>query len=84
MYVEKITPNLDNQQLVPDQMLSKTPIEFYYEEPSVFRKKMKHAGMWELQLGIDSGKNFRSFVIIVFMENDKFDSQRHDYSVFDW
>ena len=83
-YVEKITPTLDNQQSVADQMLSKTPTELYYEERTVFRKRFKNAGTWELQLGIESGKNILSFVIIACMENDKFGSQTHDNSAFFW
>ena len=43
-YVEKFTPNHDNQQLVADQMLSKLPTELYYEERTVFRKRINNTG----------------------------------------
>ena len=67
-------------------MLSKTQThtEVYYEECTNFRRKINNGRRWEMQLGIESGTNIPSFVIIAFMENDKFDSQRHDSFVFDW
>ena len=37
-YVEIYTPNLENQQLVADQMVSEIPTEFYYEQRTVFRR----------------------------------------------
>ena len=46
-YVEKFTPNLDNQQLIADQLLSETPTELYYEERSQFRKKIENDGSME-------------------------------------
>ena len=52
------------------------PTELYYEESTFFRKKTDIAGTWEIQLGIESGKNNPTVVIIVLMENDK--------CVFDW
>ena len=83
-YVEKFTPNLENQQLIADQLLSETPTELYYEERTVFRKKISNDGLWTFELGIESGKNIPSWVIIGFMADNKFDSQLHDNSVFDW
>ena len=67
-FVEKFTSNPDIQKLVADQMLSKIPTEIYYEERSVFRKKIIIAGTWEMQLGIQSGKDIPSIVFIAFMK----------------
>ena len=49
-YVEKYTPNLDNQQLIADQLLSETPTELYYEERSVFRRKITNNGLWTFRV----------------------------------
>ena len=38
-YVEKFTPNLDNQQLIASQLLDEIPTELYYKERSVLEKK---------------------------------------------
>ena len=38
-YVEKYTPNLDNQQLIASQLLDEIPTELYYEERSVLEEK---------------------------------------------
>ena len=69
-YIEKYIPNLDNQQLVADQLLSETPTELYYEERSEFRKKITNNGLWTFELGIESGKNIPSWVIIGFMADE--------------
>ena len=47
-------------------------------------KKLQMTGLWSFELGIESGKNIPSWVIIGFMADNKFDSQLHDNSVFDW
>ena len=65
-------------------MLSEIPTELYYEERTVFRREINNAGTCEMQLGKEIGRNIPSYVIIAFMVNDKFDSQRHDNFVFDW
>ena len=83
-YVEKFTPSLDNQQLIASQILTETPTELYYEERSVHRRKITNNGLWTFELGIESGKNIPSWVIVGFMQDAKFDSQVHDNSVFDW
>ena len=83
-YVEKFTPILDNQQLIASQILTETPTELYYEERSVHRRKITNNGLWTFELGIESGKNIPSWVIVGFMEDVRFDSQLHDNSVFDW
>ena len=38
-FFEKITPNLENQQRVADQMLPEIPTGLFYEERTVFRKR---------------------------------------------
>ena len=83
-YVEKYTPNLDNQQLVADQLLSKIPTELYYEERSEYRKKIANDGLLTFELGIESSKNIPSWIIVGFKADEKFDSQLHDNSIFDW
>ena len=40
--------------------------------------------LWTFELGIESSKNIPSWIIIGFMKDEKFDSQLHDNSVFDW
>ena len=82
--VEKFTPNLDNQELVADQMVPETPTELYYEECTVFRKRTLNNGTWTFELGIESGKKIPSWVIVGFMESDKYDEQTRDNSASDW
>ena len=38
-FFDKIKPNLDNQHLVANQMLSENLTELHYEEGTAFRKK---------------------------------------------
>ena len=84
-YVEKYTPNLDNQQLIADQLLSETPTELYYEERSEYRKKIPNDGLFTFEVGIENSKNIPSWIIIGFMADEKFDSQLHDNNnIFDW
>ena len=80
-YVEKFTPNIDNQQLVASQLLDEIPTELYYEERTVFRKKIANNGLWTFELGIGSSKNVPSWIIVGFMKDEKFDSQIHDNSL---
>ena len=64
--------------------MDEIPTELYYEERTVFRRKITNNGLWTFELGIESGKNIPSWIIIGFMADEKFDSQLEDNSVFDW
>ena len=56
----------------------------YIKKNVLFLEKEKTSGTWKTQLGMEIGENIPSYVIIGFIENDKFDSQRQDNSVFHW
>ena len=68
-YVEKYTTNLNNQQLVADQMLSEILTEFYYEELTVFRKRILNIGTWTNEIRIESEKFMTSWVFAGFTED---------------
>ena len=65
-------------------MRSKIPTELYYQEHSVFRKRMFNKGTWNFELRIEIGNKLPSWVIVRFMGSDKFDEQTRSNSAFDW
>ena len=65
-------------------MLSEVSTELYYQEGSSFRKRIVEFRTRTFELGIESGKNISSWVIVGFMESDKIYEQSHVNSVFDW
>ena len=83
-FFETFTPNLDNQQLVAEKLLSEVPTELYYEECTVFGKTMRKSGTWTFELGIENGKNIPSWINEGLLEIDEFDEQTRDKSNFDW
>ena len=64
-YIPHWVPNLENQQLVLNQILTKDPTELYYTERTVFRKDVNTNNNWKFELG-DSGESLPIFVIVGF------------------
>ena len=79
----EFTSTLHNQQMVADQMPPENPTWFYYEERTVFRKRRPNNGTWIFEVGIESGENLPSWVIVGFMESCTFNEQTGDPSAFD-
>ena len=55
-YIPHYVPSLENQQLVPNQILNKDATELYYTERSVFRKDVNTINNWTFELGNSEGK----------------------------
>ena len=72
-FVESFAPNLDNQQLVADQMLSEYPAELYHEDRTAVRKRIFKNWSWTFRIGIESGENLLYWISVRIMESDKFD-----------
>ena len=81
-YIPHYTPSLENQQIVMDQLLDKSPTELYYLERSVFRKDVNTNNNWTFELG-NSGESTPIWIIVGFQARNKSDSQTHNNAIFD-
>ena len=81
-YIPHYVPSLENQQLVPNQILKKDPTELFYTERTVFRKGVNTNNNWTFELGT-SGITTPTFVNVGFQARNKIDSQTHDIATFD-
>ena len=54
-------------------MLSEVPTELYFDERTVFRKRILKTGIWSFELGIEGGENLPSCVIVGLIDCDELD-----------
>ena len=80
-YIPHDVPSLENQQLVPSQIIKKDPTELCYTERTVFRKDVNTNNNWIFELGT-SGISTPTFVIVGFQARNKIDSQTHNNATF--
>ena len=76
------TPSIDNQTLVKEQILNKEATELSFLERTVFRKNVDATNNWIFELG-QSEKLNPVYIIVGFMDSNKFRSQIQNNSVFD-
>ena len=75
-------PSIHNQSLVKEQILKKEPTELYFIERSVYRKDVNTNNNWTFELG-QSAAMSPNWIIVAFMNTQKFDNQERDNSIFD-
>ena len=70
-HVPQYTPSLNEQALISNQTLSKTPVELQYIERSVFMDEVKYQKKRKFQIGTQEGVKVSIFLINGF--NNKID-----------
>ena len=75
-YVPHYTPSIQQQNILSNQILSKTPTELRYIERSVFMKEEKNQNHWSFELGSQENVNIAVWVFIGFQQRDRQNS--HD------
>ena len=73
--VPQHTPSIQQQSLLSNQILSKTPTELRYVERSVFMKEVNNQNMWNFIMGPKELLNVPIRTNIGFQQRDREDSQ---------
>ena len=76
-YVPHYTPSMQQQSILSKQILSKTPTEINYPEPSVFMKEVNTQNFWTFELGSQEGINIPTWIFVGFQQNDR----QHDQNL---
>ena len=74
-YVPHYTPYLDQESILMEQIINKTPTEFRYIERSVFMKEVNIQNLWNFELVCEENMNVPMWTIIGFEQQNRQDSQ---------
>ena len=74
-YVAHFTPSNPQQDILSEQILSKTPTELHYVERSVFMKEVNTHNLESFELGSDEGINIPIWILVGFQERALQDNQ---------
>ena len=80
--VPHFTPSIENQTLVKEQILNKEATELKFLERTVYKKNVDATNNWIFELGQSENLN-PVYIIVGFMNSNKFGSQIQDNSIFD-
>ena len=78
------TPSVQQQRILSNQILSKTPAEFIYVERTVFVKEVNNQSLWTFELGSQESMNVPVWIIIGFQQRDRQDSRSLNNDTFCW
>ena len=81
-YVAHYTPSIQQQNILSNQILNKTATELRYVERSVFMKEVKNQNLWNFELSSQECMNVPIWIIIVFQQRDRQDSQNLNNDTF--
>ena len=81
-YVPHYTPSIQQQSIMSQQILNKTPTELRYVERSVFMKQMNNQNVWNFELGCQQNMTIPIWIIIGFQQQDRQDSQNLNNDTF--
>ena len=81
-YVPHYTASLEQQTIVSQQIVIKTPTELQYIEISVFKKEINTRNSWSFELGTQDGIKISIMTIIGFQQRGRQDSQNLAYDAF--
>ena len=81
-YVPHYTPSIQQQNILSNQILSKTPTELRYIERSVFMKEEKNQNHWSFELGSQENVNIAVWVFIGFQQRDRQNSHDLNNDIF--
>ena len=74
-YVPHYTPSIQQQSIISNRILSKTPTELKYVKRLVFMKEINIQNLWNFELGCQESMNVPIWTIIGFQQRDRQDSQ---------
>ena len=80
--VPHYTPSMQQQAVMSEQILNKTPTELRYVERTVFMKKVNNQNLWNFKLGSQTNMNVPIWIIIGFQQQDRQDSQNLNNDTF--
>ena len=81
-YAAHYTPSIEQQGLLSEQILSKTPTENRQIERSVFMKQVNNQNLWNFELGSQESVNVPIRIIIGFQQRDRQDPQNWNIDTF--
>ena len=81
-YVHHYTPSIQQQGILSQQLLSKTPTELRDIERSVFMKEVNNQNLWNFELCSQESMNAPKWIIIGFQQRDRQDSQNLNNDTF--
>ena len=81
-FIPHFTPSIQQQSILSEQILSKTPTELRYVERSVFMKQVNNQNVWNFELGSQENMNVPIWIIIGFQQQDRQDSQNLNNDTF--
>ena len=76
------TPSIQQQGILFNQILSKTPTELRYIERSAFMKEVNNHNLWNFELGSQESMNVPTWIVIGFQQRDRHDTQNLNKSTF--
>ena len=76
-YVPHYTPSVQQQSILSEQILNKTPTQIQYPERSVFMKEVNTQNVWTFELGTQEGVSIPTWIFIAFQQNDR----QHDQNL---
>ena len=74
-YVPHYTRSIPQQGILSKQILSKTPTDLGYIEPSVSMKGVKNQNLWNFELGSQGSILVPVWINVSFQQRDRQDSQ---------
>ena len=74
-YVPHYIPSIQQQGILSEQNLSKTPTKLRYVQRSVFMKEVNNQNLWNFELGIQESMNVPIWIIVGFQQEERQDSQ---------
>ena len=76
-YVPHYTPSMQQQSILSEQIINKTPTQYQYPERFVFMKEVNTQNFWTFELGTQEGINIPTWVFVAFQQNDR----QHDQNL---
>ena len=76
-YVSHYTPSMQQQSILSEQIINKTPTQIQNPERSVFMKEVNTQIFWTFELGTQEGINIPTWVFVAFQQNDR----QHDQNL---
>ena len=76
-YVPHYTPSMQQQGILSNQILNKTPTQIQYGERSVFMKEVNTQNFWTFELGTQEGISIPIWIFVGFQQNER----QHDQNL---
>ena len=76
-YVPHYSPTMQQQSVLSQQIINKTPTQIQYPERSIFMKEVNAQNFWPFELGTQEGINIPTWVFVAFQQNDR----QHDQNL---